>query len=91
MMSKRQKLSSLQFEDLPDEMILKILRNLDMKDVLHCGLVSNRIRIISRDESLWEKINLYNKIVPVEFVQLALNSGCKYLSLEKAILVPGKE
>lgn len=91
MMSKPQKLSSLQFEDLPDEMILKILRNLDMKDVLHCGLVSNRIRTISRDESLWERINLYNKIFPAEFVQLALNSGCKYLSLEEAKLVHGKE
>ena len=83
-MVKHQKLSSLQFQDLPNEMILQVLKNLDIEDLLRCGLVSKRIRTISRDESLWEKINLCNRNVPNEFVQLVVDSGCKYLSLEFA-------
>ena len=85
-MLKHQKLSSLQFEDLPNEMILQVLKNLGIEDLLRCGLVSKRIRTISRDESLWEKINLYNRNVPKEFVQLVVDSGCKYLSLDGAKL-----
>ena len=89
-MSKHQVLSSFQFEDLPNEVILKVLKNLDIKDVLRCGLVSKQIRTISRDESIWEKINLYHKEglkVPIEFLQLVLDSGCKYLSLQNIKLV----
>ena len=57
-MNKRQKLSILQLEDLPDEILLKIFKNLEVKDILRCGQMSKRIRAISTDESLWEKINL---------------------------------
>ena len=89
-MSKHQMLSSFQFEDLPNEVVLKVLKNLDIKDVLRCGLVSKQIRTISRDESIWEKINLYHKEglkVPIEFLQLVLDSGCKYLSLQNVKVV----
>ena len=72
---------SKKLEELPNEIILKILQNLDMKDLIRCGTVSKRMRSISLDESLWEKINLHGKIVPIEFLQKVLNSGCKYLSL----------
>ena len=76
MIRKHQKL----FEDLPDEIILQVLKNLDIKGLLYCGTVSKRLRSISRDESLWEKINLYNKIVPIEFLKLVLNSGTDFIS-----------
>ena len=86
-MNKRQKLSILQLEDLPDEILLKILKNLEVKDILQCGQMSKRIRAISTDESLWEKINLMFKKVPIEFLGLAIRNGCKYLSLFGAKLI----
>ena len=79
--AKYQRLSSFEFGDLPNEIILQILKKLDIKDLLHCGMVSKRIRITTRNESLWEKINLYGNNVPLEFLQLVLDLGCKYLSL----------
>ena len=81
MEGKRQKLSSLQFDDLPDEIVLKIFKKLDIKDLLNCGMVSKRIRAISKDESLWEKVNLYKKLVPsTKFLKLVLNSGMGFIS-----------
>ena len=74
---KRQKLSPSQFCDLPDEVILKILKNLGIKDLIRCGMVSKRMRALCWDESLWEKVNLFLKEVPIEFLQQVLNSGCK--------------
>ena len=47
----------LQFQDLPDELVLKILSYLSSfkitKDLISCGQVSKRIRKISRDGTLW--------------------------------------
>ena len=55
-MSKRQKLSFFHFEGLPDEILLKIFSLLDVRGVLQCGQVSNRLRAISNDKSLWQKV-----------------------------------
>jgi len=88
-MAKCQKLSSLQFEDLPNEMILKIFNYLDIKDVANCVTVSKRMRKICEDLKIFEKINLYNKKVPSGFVQLILNFGCKYLCLNYADIREG--
>ena len=49
--SKCNKMSA--FQDLPDELVLKILRNSETKDLISCGQVSKRIRKISRDGTLW--------------------------------------
>ena len=47
----------LNFQDLPDELVLKILSYLSSfkitKDLISCGKVSKRIRNISRDGTLW--------------------------------------
>ena len=43
--------------------------------------MSKRIRAICSDETLWQKVNLYNKIVPVEFLIRLIGNKCKYLSL----------
>ena len=88
-MSKNQDISSVQFEDLPDEMILQVLNNLDLNDLANCVMVSKRIRGICKNLSKFQKINLYNKVVPSGFVQLVLNSGCKYLSLYWAQILQG--
>jgi len=42
-MAKRQKLSFCQLDELPDEVILKIVGFLDLKELLLCGQVSKRL------------------------------------------------
>ena len=73
-MAENQKLSTLEFEDLPDEDILKIFSFLDIKDILKCSQVSKRLWAISKDESLWLKLNLFQRSVPAEFIQKDLYS-----------------
>ena len=85
-MSKRQKLSYVQFEDLPDEVILKICSFMDIREILKCGQVSKRIQAISKDESLWLKLNFYEGYVPYPFLEKAVENGCRYLSLAFADL-----
>ena len=69
------KISIFQFEHLPDEIILKVIRNLEYRDIIVFSQLSKRIRTICQDESLWKKINLYGKRVPTEFLQLILGNG----------------
>ena len=45
------------FQDLPDEIILKVINYLQIYDLLRCGRVSKRIRKISDDESLRKQAN----------------------------------
>ena len=73
--------------DLPDELILKMFSYLSVKDLMNCGQVSERIRAISHDETLWQKVNLYRLKVSTEFLQMILNNGCKHLSLKRSDLV----
>ena len=72
--------------DLPDEILLKILSNLDFVNIIKCGQVCKRIRAISHDTRLLQTINLSGKIVPAKFLQFILENGCKYLSLCEAKL-----
>ena len=86
---KEQKvLSTLQFKDLPNEVIYHVFRYLKIVDLLKCGQVSKRFRAISIDDQyLWPKtLNLCCKKVPVVLLQKLLDSGCKYLSLSEATL-----
>jgi hypothetical protein len=46
-----------QLENLPDEMILNILGYLKIKDIINCGQTSKRIRVITRDERLWQRVD----------------------------------
>ena len=88
-MSKRQKLSDpdAQFEGLPDEVILKILGYLKgTRGLIYCGHLSRRIRAISHDETLWQKINLSRQNIPTGFLQVLLNNGCKYLILKSSCI-----
>ena len=69
-------------EDLPDEVILKVFSYLENNtDRIRSGHVSQRLRAISSDESLWHKINLFKKTVPTSFIQCVLEKGCRFLSL----------
>ena len=53
----------IQLEYFPDEILLKVLSYLDVKDLIPCGQVSERIRAISHDEILWQRINMHNKVL----------------------------
>jgi len=80
-MAKHQKLLSCQLDQLPDEVILKIVGFLDLKKLLLFGQVSKRLQAITNDESLWLKLNFYNRKVPYGFIEKAAGNGCQYLSL----------
>ena len=78
-------------EDLPDEVILNVLNFLQLPDLIHCGLVSKRIRSVSFIESLWQKIDILNsdysmKTVSIDLVKRIINRGCKSLSLKRCNL-----
>ena len=85
--------STLQFEALPNEVILHVFSSLKIVDLVKCGQVSKRFRAISNeDQYLWpKKVNLCGKGVPVGFLQKLLDNGCEYLSLHDAILVDNNE
>ena len=88
------------FQDLPDEIVLKVINYLQIKDLISCGHTSKRIRRISCDESLWQKLNIsklsgmfstlnleyHNHNLPIEFLEMVLENGCQYLRLEDTVL-----
>ena len=49
-LAKRQTLSCVGFEDLPNELMIGIFSYLNMKDLIKCGKVSERFRAIVLDE-----------------------------------------
>ena len=69
------------FQDLPDELVLKILSFSKLKDLTKCGQVSKRIRKISHDGTLWMTVNLEKKTVTTEFLEMILRNGCRILKL----------
>ena len=75
------------FQDLPDELVLKILRSSEIKDVISCGQVSRRVRRISHDGSLWMTANLEKKIVKIEFLEMILNKGCQILNISDSTII----
>ena len=68
-------------QDLPDELVLKILSYSEPKVLISCGQVSKRIRRISLDGTLWMIANLEKKIVKAEFLEMILGKGCRILNL----------
>ena len=78
---KQQKLCTVKLEDLPDEVILKVLGNLGMEDLFACAQLSRRFKCVSQDESLWIKINISLRKLPLSYLLRVLDNGCKYLSL----------
>ena len=71
---------------LPNEILFKIFANLSVRDLGHCSQVSRRLRQISRDDSMWQKINVYDKKVPVQFIAQLFAIGTKYLSLQETTI-----
>ena len=73
-------------ELLPDELLLDIFELLGVKDRGRCAQTSKRFRKVSQDETLWQKLNLDEKEVPSQFLELAISRGLKYLSFRCAKL-----
>ena len=69
------------FQDLSEELILKILSYSKTKALLNCGQVSKSIRRITHDRSLWVTVILDTKIVKTELLEMILSKGCKTLVL----------
>ena len=84
---KCQTIVPVQFQTLPDEIILKIMSNLSVEKLIQWGQVSKRIRNISHDISLWQNVDLYEKKVSTDFVKMILSNGCKHLNLSYCTLV----
>ena len=78
---------TMHLERFPDEVLLKILSFLDLADVLKCAQTSKRIRSICQDESLWQNLNLTEKLVPTSFLEKAIVNGCKFLNLGDAEVI----
>ena len=77
----------LTFQDLPDELLLKILSFGETKDLIRCGQVSKRIRRISHDGTLWVILNLEKKIVETELLEIILRKGCRILNLSRSEII----
>ena len=80
------KISSLQLESLPDEMLLKIFSYMNMQELLQYGQVSKRIRAICSDESFWEHIHLEQKKVKAEFIKFILERNCHLLGIDDTVI-----
>ena len=78
---KMSKLTTASFDDLPEEIILKIFTNLEFYDNASASQVCKRWKLLCEDQSLWLKINLNNRRVPAKFIEKALKRGCHYLGL----------
>ena len=77
----------LNFQDLPDELVLKILGYSETKHLITYGQVSKRIRRISLDRTLWVTVNLVKKIVKSELLEMLLSKGCKSLNISNSTIV----
>ena len=100
-MAQRQNMSALQLEDLPDEMLEKVLSYLKIGDLIQSGHVSKRLRNIWNNESLWQSVELVGILtrlptgrlttsfkVQTDFITFLLDKGCQYLDL-KAVKLTG--
>ena len=75
------------WQDLPNELILKILSYSETKDLISCRQLSKRTRNISQDRSLWVTANLEKKIVKTELIEMILGKGCNILNLSNSTIV----
>ena len=75
------------WQDLPDELILKILSYSEVKDLISYGQVSKRTRNISQDSSLWVTANLEKKIVKTELLEMILSKGCQKLNMSNSTII----
>ena len=90
---KRQKRDSdeAKLEDLPEEIILKILSSVNIRDLFQCMAVNKKFREIANDQTLWNIMHIdgddYGNWLPAELLSQIIAKGCQYLSLFKCKIV----
>ena len=81
-------------EDLPVEIVLKILNSVNIRDLFQCMAVNKKIREIANDQSLWNKMHIdgdnFKADLPAELLSKILAKGCQYLSLFNCQIVKPK-
>ena len=77
----------LPLQKLPDEVLLRIFRFLEIESLLRCSQVSKRIRKICHDQAVWEKCDIQFVKIPIEFIEKILDNGCKHLNLTYCYLI----
>ena len=82
-------METLRLEDLPDELILKVFSFLGTRGLICMGQMSNRIRAISHDEQLWQKINLYRE--PSKDLLMGEFMGMTFSNSETGITASGPQ
>ena len=82
-------MATLRLEDLPDELILEVFSFLGSRDLICMGQMSNRIRAISHDEQLWQKINLYHE--PSKDILMGEFMGMKFSNSETGNAASGPQ
>ena len=86
---KRQKrdFDEAKLENLPEEIILKILCSVNIWDLFQCMAVNKKIREIANDQTLWNKMHIdgdyygHGNGLPAELFSQIIAKGCQYLSL----------
>ena len=78
-------LSVFPLEKLPEEVILNILTYFKLKDLMNCSQASKRIRRIAQDEKLWQRVDVNNKKISTEFLEMILDRGCHSLDVSLAL------
>lgn len=79
---KKKSTSTTKFEDLPNEILVKIFSYLHFKSLGRCAQLSHRFKNVAQTPVLWETVVEKNKEIPAGFVKLAIQLGCKHLHLE---------
>ena len=86
---KHQKLFTIELEDLPVEVLLKVFNFLELLDLNRFGQVSKILKSVSLVESLWQRVILFNNTRPkmmtvsINLVEKIFDRGCKTLRLKR--------
>ena len=80
------KMSSMQLESLPNEILLEIFSYMTMQELLQYGQISKRIRVICSDKSFWKRIYLVQKKVKAEFIKFILERNCYLLVIDDTVI-----
>ena len=68
-------------EEFCDEIILKILSFVSIKDLVICQQVSKKLQKLANDKTLWKRIKMQDQQIPKELMELMVKNGVQYLDL----------
>ena len=76
------------FDELPDEIILKIFSFLSFKSLGNCIQVCHKMKRIAEDTSLWEKVEAWLRQIPRGFFEKMVKLKVKYISFQHCAVYP---